>query len=154
MKTILFITLFLLLFSLFFSCEKDSGPYVAVLGNPIDTTKIDTNGTGQPTIPDPTIYSYSISYGTHVKPVFQQNCIQACHNPQHPKLDLRPSVSYAQLLTDGFSAPYVNTINPEQSSLYLHLAGVYTLMPQGGPKLSQGQIDTVYTWIAQGALNN
>lgn len=154
MKTILFIALFLLLFSLFFSCEKDSGPYVAAIEIVADTTKIDTNGTGQPTIPEPTIYSDSIFYGTHVKPVFQQSCVQACHNPQHPKLDLRPSVSYAQLLTDGLNAPYVNITNPEQSSLYLHLAGVYTLMPQGGPKLSQGKIDTIYTWIAQGALNN
>lgn len=152
MRTILFITLFLLLFSLFFSCEKDSGPYIIEIPKE-EKSNNDTIIT-DPIIPTPTVYPYTISYETHVKPVFQQNCIQACHNPQHPKLDLRPSVSYAQLLTDGFSAPYVNITNPNQSILYLHLAGVYTLMPQGGPKLSQGQIDTVYTWIAQGALNN
>lgn len=135
-----------------FSCTKDSGPYVVyeeIIAEPIN--KGDTN---EPTIPDPTIYTYTISYNTDVKPMLQQNCVQACHSPQHPKLDLRPQVSYNQLLTDGFSAPYVNSTSPAQSSLYLHLAGVYTLMPQGGPKLSQGKIDTVYTWIAQGALNN
>lgn len=137
---------------LLFSCTKDSGPYV--IYEEIVNEPINNGGTNQPNIPDPTIYAYTISYNTHVKNMLQQNCVQACHSPQHPKLDLRPQVSYNQLLTDGFSAPYVNSTNPEQSSLYLHLAGVYTLMPQGGPKLSQGKIDTVYTWIAQGTLNN
>lgn len=138
---------------LLFSCTKDSGPYV-VYEEITNTPPVNNGGTNEPTIPDPTIYAYTISFGTHVKPMLQQNCVQACHSPQHPKLDLRPQVSYDQLLIDGFSAPYVDTLNPQQSSLYLHLAGVYTLMPQGGPKLLQGKIDTVYTWIAQGALNN
>ena len=152
MKKIVYTLIICFVFPFLTSCEKDSGPYITDI--PIEEiSNNDTIVTG-PTIPDPTIFSYTISYGTHIKPMLSQNCVQACHNPQHPKLDLRQNVSYAELLTDGFSAPYVNTLTPNQSILYLHLVGIYTLMPQGGPKLSQGKIDSVYTWIAQGALNN
>ena len=153
MKKITYIyTVISLLILALYSCEKDSGPYIVELPHE-ELINNDTNTTG-PTIPDPTVFTYTISYDTDIKPIFSQNCVQACHNPQHPKLDLRPNVSYAELLTDGFSAPYVNVATPNQSILYLHLAGIYSLMPQGGPQLSQGKIDSVYTWISQGALNN
>lgn len=133
----------------FYSCIKDSGPYFKVI--PIE--EVDNSPTIS-VVPEPTVYSYTILYGTDIAPMLQQSCVQNCHSPQHPKLDLRPQVSYAQLLTDGFSAPYVNVGTPNQSILYLHLVGLYSLMPQGGPALSQGKIDSVYTWISQGALNN
>lgn len=134
---------------LLFSCAKDEGPFVnnTNTGNTItDTTII--------TIPEPTVYSYPISFGTDVKPIFPASCVMGCHNPQHPKLDLRPPVAYDQLLTDGASAPYVNVTDPKLSILYLHLVGIYTPMPLDNPKLPQGQIDTIFTWISQGALNN
>ena len=134
------------------SCEKDSGPYIVKMPYEEEITNDTTTTT--PTIPSPTVFTYTISYGSDIKPMLSQNCVQSCHNTQHPKLDLRQQVSYDQLLTDGFSAPYVNTVTPNQSILYLHLAGIYTLMPQGGPQFSQGKIDSVYTWITQGALNN
>jgi hypothetical protein len=145
-RTISLIILTVFALTVFFSCDKDSGPYIIEIPNE-EGTNNDTTTT--PTVPDPTVFSYSISYGSDIKPLLQQNCVQSCHNSQHPKLDLRPQVSYDQLLTDGFSAPYVDIINPNQSLLYLHLAGIYTLMPQGGPQLSQGKIDSVYTWISQ-----
>lgn len=132
------------------SCVKDQGPYIieqAYIPPPEDTVII-------PGPVTPTVYSETIFFSTDISPMLQQNCVQQCHNQQHPKLDLRPQVSYDQLLTLGVSAPYVNTTNPNQSLLYLHLAGVYTLMPEGGPALSQGKIDSVFTWVTQGALNN
>lgn len=144
-------TVIIIVLTLFWlnSCDKDKGPYfIENIYIPQDTT------TPPPTVTPPTVFSYSISYNNDIKFMFQESCVQQCHNQQHPKLDLRPQVSYNQLLTDGLNAPYVNTISPEQSSLYLHLAGIYTLMPLNGPALSQGKIDTVYTWISQGALNN
>lgn len=133
---------------LFSSCEKDKGPYFVEL-TPIEDTVVQP-----PPVTPPTEFAYTISYNNDVKTMFAANCVQQCHNPSHPKLDLRPSVSYDQLLFDGLSAPYVDTINPQQSSLYLHLAGVYTQMPLDTTPLSQGKIDTVYTWISQGAQNN
>lgn len=153
MKKFILVLIIAISYGVLSSCEKDIGPYIAESDStllPIDTS----SNPQQDTIPDPTIFPYTISYNNHIKQMLAQNCVQACHSPQHPKLDLRPPVSYDQLLTDGFSAPYVNTTSPDQSILYLHLAGIYSLMPQGGPKLSQGKIDSVYTWIAQGAQNN
>ena len=134
---------------MFFSCAKDEGPFVKYIP-PVNDTVPDV----QDSIPAPTAYSYTISFWTDVKPIFTGNCVMMCHNMEHPKLDLRPPVAYDQLLTDGSSAPYVIPMAPAPSNLYLHLNGEYALMPQGGSKLSQGKIDTVYTWIAQGALDN
>jgi len=139
-----------------FSCAKDEGPFIkktATVPTPKDTVPTPKDTTPS-TIPEPTVFPYTILFNTDVKPIFPASCVQGCHNPNHPKLDLRPNVAYKQLLTDGFSAPYVNVSTPKQSILYLHLVGVYTLMPKGGQKLSQGKIDTVYTWITQGALDN
>ncbi|GIK70704.1 MAG: hypothetical protein HND27_01160 [Bacteroidetes bacterium] len=140
-----------------FSCAKDEGPFVKKMALPLpkpqDTVPSPTDTTPT-TIPEPTVFPYTILFNTDVKPIFPANCVQGCHNPQHPKLDLRPNVAYKQLLTDGFSAPYVNVSVPKQSILYLHLVGIYPLMPKNGQKLSQGKIDTIYTWISQGALDN
>lgn len=146
-KHVLLSILFLLQLSFFISCDKDSGPYIKIIKNLNDTLDLDT-------IPEPTVYPYSIKFGADIKPIFTGNCVRACHNPSHPKLDLRPPVVYKQLLTDGKSAPYVNIVTPKQSLLYLHLTGIYTLMPKDGPKLSQGKIDSVFTWISQGAIDN
>jgi len=152
MKNLLITSILTTLVGIFISCEKDKGPYI--IEKPIVEDTTSTTTPLPPAMDTPTVYTYTISYGTDISPIFQQNCVQACHNQNHPKLDLRPPVSYDQLLTDGTSTPYVNTTTPIQSLLHLHLAGVYTLMPEGGPALSQGKIDSVYTWISQGALNN
>lgn len=155
MKYKLYLTAWILLSALLFvTCTKDEGPFVqkTIVIPPIDT------GGNQDTliisIPEPTVYSYTIGFNTHVKPVFQASCIMGCHNMNHPFLDLRPPVAYNELLTMGTNAPYVNVSAPKQSTLYKHLVGIYTLMPKNGQKLPQGKIDTVYTWISQGALNN
>ena len=140
-----------------FSCAKDEGPFVKKTVTPApkpQDTVPTPNDTTPKTIPEPTVFPYTISFNTDIKPIFPASCVQGCHNPQHPKLDLRPNVAYQQLLIDGFSAPYANVSMPKQSILYLHLVGIYTLMQKDGQKLSQGKIDTVYTWITQGALDN
>lgn len=149
-----FVFIAALLFLFLISCEKDEGPFVK---KTIVVTPVDTSGNQDTviiTIPEPTVYTYSISFGSHVKPVFQTSCIMGCHNMNHPYLDLRPPVAYNELLSTGASAPYVNVSMPKQSILYKHLVGIYTLMPKDASKLPQGQIDTIYTWISQGALNN
>ena len=133
---------------LIISCAKDKGPLVRKTTNapnkPIDSINI----------PEPTILPITISFNNHIKPVFKNNCIQGCHNPSHPKLDLRPPVAYNQLLTLGKSAPYVNPAEPKKSILYLHLVGIRHPKPKDKPKLQQAAIDTVYTWIYQGAAND
>jgi hypothetical protein len=145
------------------SCEKDQGPYY-VNPSTIDTTKLptDTNKTPNDTdttspivIPKPTLLSYTVEFNAHIKPIIQTNCMgQGCHNPSHPALDLRPQVAYKQLLTDGKNAPYVDTLEPAKSIIYLHLVGIRLPMPKDRPKLPQEDIDKIYTWITQGAKNN
>ena len=115
-----------------YSCTKDKGPFTP---SKVDTSEIDT-----------------VSFTTHVQPIFDASCI-SCHNASHSKLDLQPAVSYNQLLTGGFSAPYVDTANPTQSNIYLHLTGALSIMPPSG-SLPDGNIDVVLLWIEQGALNN
>jgi hypothetical protein len=133
---------------LMISCAKDEGPFV----------RVSTSNTNKPNdsikIIEPTVLPFTIRFNDHIKPIFRSNCIQGCHSPSHPKLDLRPPVAYNQLLTLGKSAPYVNPAEPKKSILYLHLVGIRLPMPKDKPKLSQATIDTVYTWISQGAANN
>ena len=143
--------IFILIFSLILfiiSCSKDKGPLVR------KTNKLPDKPNDSINILEPTILPITISFNNHLKPVFKNSCIQGCHTPSHPKLDLRPPVAYNQLLTLGKSAPYVNPAEPKKSILYLHLVGIRLPMPKDKPKLYQSAIDTVYTWIVQGAANN
>lgn len=128
------------------SCAKDEGPFLKTTNN--------NNNNNQDTIPEPTVFKDTMSFKTNIVPIFKSNCIQGCHNPTHPKLDLRPQVAYTQLLTAGKSAPYVNVTAPKQSIIYNHLVGIFLPMPKDKPKLQQAQIDSIYTWISQGAINN
>ena len=132
MKGITYLIIGLTMIILLFACNKDKGPFFI---EEADISEIDT-----------------VSYSTHIQPIFDMNCV-ACHNASHAKLDLLTSVSYNELLTTGFSAPYVNTTNPEQSNLYLHLTGALSIMPPAG-SLSLNDQELVLLWITQGALNN
>lgn len=116
----------------FGSCNKDSGPFSNSVSdiNPDDT----------------------VSYSGQVQPIFDLNCT-SCHNENHSKLDLRPTVSYNELLFSGFSAPYIDTINPDQSNLYKHLTGVLSQMPPSFT-LTDTELDIIFYWMQQGALNN
>ncbi|MBP8725846.1 MAG: hypothetical protein KBF37_04305 [Saprospiraceae bacterium] len=127
------------------SCEKDQGPLI-LEGH-------GDHGHSCDTVVDPPAGD-TLSYNNFIKPMLAKGCVQGCHNPSHPKLDLRPPVSYNQLLTDGYHAPYVDPANPESSLLIRHLRGEELLMPQGGPAWPSEKIDSVLLWIRQGALNN
>lgn len=132
MKALIKVSIVLTILVLLFSCNKDEGPFVK---GGIDISQIDT-----------------VSYSVHIQPIFDANCI-ACHNASHSKLDLQTAVSYDELLTIGFSAPYVDTANPEQSNVYLHLTGTLSMMPPSGA-LSLDDQELILLWIDQGALNN
>lgn len=132
MKTINIITLIIISLLFLLSCNKDKGPYLS------SSTNFNEKDT--------------VSYSQHIQPLLDANCI-SCHNASHSKLDLQSAVSYNQLLTDGFSAPYVDTANPSQSNLYLHLTGALSLMPPAGA-LSLNDQELFLLWIEQGAENN
>jgi hypothetical protein len=132
MKALIKISIGITFIILLFACNKDEGPFIS---GGIDVSEIDT-----------------VSYSTHIQPIFDANCI-SCHNASHAKLDLQQAISYDQLLTDGFSASYVDTANPAQSNLYLHLTGGLAIMPPSGALLQTDQ-DLILLWIDQGASNN
>jgi hypothetical protein len=116
-----------------YGCEKDKGPLVDA---PPDDTTVE------------------ISYKTSIQPIFDTYCIR-CHVGSHPLLDLRAEFSYDQLLYEGVSAPYVDTVDAENSILMQRLRGV-TLehMPPEPPNPPDIKIESIKKWIEQGAKNN
>lgn len=112
------------------SCRKDIGPIVI-----------------PPVNPPP------VSFVNDIQPIFDASCV-SCHDEFHQYLNLKPCCSYYELLFTGTNAPYVDTINPEQSMIYMRLMGTASpAMPFGNP-LPQNEIDLVLRWIQEGAKNN
>ena len=123
---------------LFSACEKDSGPIII-----------------KPEIPEDTVPDF-VSFANDIQPIFNFNCI-ACHNENHPFLNLKECCSWDQLLNSGVSAPYIDTLNPTESYLYIRVAGAGQNppeMPPGGPFLIQEETDLILKWIQEGAKDN
>ena len=103
-------------------------------------------GNNEPPDPDPTTVSFSLD----IQPLFQTECI-TCHGSAGG-LDVQ---TYSALLAGGNSGAVVIAGDPDNSFLVQHLEGTRTpQMPLSRPPLSQPQIDTIRTWIAEGALDN
>ena len=87
-----------------------------------------------------------ISYSVHIQPIFDRGCNgSGCHTSGGPDPDLTSGLSYNSLLSGG----YVNTENPEGSSLYTSVRfGSMQVYAQ------LGDADYILKWIQQGALNN
>ena len=114
-----------------FSCEKDSGPYIV-----------------PPDVVPP------VSFSAEIQPIFDAYCI-SCHDENHSYLNLKSCCSWYELSATGYNAPYIDTINPEQSTLYKRITGVIApVMPSTGTPLSQNDIDIILRWIDEGAKNN
>lgn len=123
-----FISLFM------WSCTKDEGPLIIKPPIPAGDTMV--------------------RFERDIQPYFDSYCVR-CHNQSHPFLDLRDGYAYGQLLFIGHLAPYVDTVNPENSILIGRLRGVeYPIMPPDGSHIPRGMIDSVAHWMRQGALNN
>ncbi len=132
LATLTFFTILILMAS----CEKDSGPIVIKPDAPANT--IDT----------------TISFSEIIQPLFNIHCIQ-CHNNTHPFLDLRESFAYDELVQNGENAPYVDSIQPEESYLAARLYGVeWPIMPPDPPHFTASEIDTIIQWMQEGFKNN
>lgn len=91
-----------------------------------------------------------VSYSTHIQPIWDNSCATSgCHNGT-TEPNLSDGVSLNALLSGG----YVNTLLPEESSLYHSVDFISNPMPPGGPKLSDQQIELILCWISEGAPNN
>jgi len=97
--------------------------------------------------PDPN--APPISFATEILPIFTTPC-QNCHPGANP-LDLSAANAYNQLLTDGPNAPYVDTLNPTASILYLKIKPGGSM---NGNLVNQADVEKVLTWITEGAQNN
>lgn len=99
-----------------------------------------------------------------VQSVFVKYRCAACHPVVNPSLDLRPGHEYGSLV--GIRAvedPRLVRVvagDPARSFLYQKIAGdpqlgdipaIGARMPQGAPRMEQGDIDLVAAWIRQGA---
>ena len=91
-----------------------------------------------------------VSYSTHIMPIFENLCsTSGCHDgTREPNLEAE--VSWNALRSGG----YINTTNPEVSSLYRAVDFLENPMPPGGPKLTDLNIELILCWMSEGALNN
>ncbi len=91
-----------------------------------------------------------LTYEDHVYPIFDEHCI-ACHDQgdESGGLDLS---SHATTLQGGSSGKTLRPGNPDESRLYLLVSHKEKpTMPPKEPRIDQKLIDTIKTWIAQGA---
>ena len=83
-----------------------------------------------------------VSYSADVQPIFDAKCIN-CHNGGQ-KPNLTSPNSYNALINGG----YVNTDDPESSTLYTVLRGTHDSRATEDEKMF------ILGWITEGALNN
>ena len=106
----------------------------------VTSCKKDTETEPEKTIgPKPTI---TIEFQAHVKPLFDNYCNGGyCHGGG---ADGKYFDTHANVVMVP-NATLLGAIN--------HTAG-FEPMPKSQPKLRQGEIDTITTWINEGSLNN
>lgn len=113
--------------------------------------------------------SETVSFAGDLQPIFNASCASAgCHDggPGRPgpmggksSLDLTDGSSFASLLNATSNCgPVVVPGDPEGSLLIGKLTGLAlctgSQMPKGDPPLADNLIDTIATWICQGAEDN
>ena len=91
-------------------------------------------------LPPPEQCADTVYFSTQILPMIQNNCI-GCHS-----------------LGNGFEIELTNhaqiSSNADACFNSMTESGGYTLMPYGGPKLSDSLIDVFNCWVVQGKLNN
>lgn len=88
----------------------------------------------------------TVSFKTHLVPLFEQGCnASVCHGGSADP-DLRPDNAYNSLISGG----YVDTDDPGQSSLYTSLLRGGSMEQYADP----GDAELILRWIEQGAQNN
>jgi hypothetical protein len=101
----------------------------------------------------PPIEIEEVSFNDDVIPIFETSCIgSGCHQDGGVEPDLTPSEAYESLQGlnhDG--EPYINVGEPDESALMEELDTGE--MPPGS-NLPQVLIETIRTWMAEGAKDN
>jgi len=96
--------------------------------------------------PDP---DNPLSFADDIVPIFTNgNYCTACHDTGGEEPNLEAASAYNSLTNGG----YINTTNPEQSTL-ITVAGPGT-SEHGWKKFTNSQTEKILQWISEGASNN
>lgn len=110
-----------------------------------------------------------VSYSRDVQPIFSTNCaFSGCHDhlTMSGGLNLEANASYENIVNVPSTETALDRIepgDPDQSYLYLKLTGDYVNVPGGegtgrmplnGPPLPDDDIETIESWILDGAPDN
>ncbi|HEU4724865.1 MAG TPA: choice-of-anchor D domain-containing protein [Candidatus Eisenbacteria bacterium] len=98
-------------------------------------------------------FGTSVSYAADIRPILVNRCA-SCHdfaNPSDPQM-------YEHLFFDFGGFGYIKAFDPGNSWIYQKIKSPPGFggdrMPQGGPYLTDTQIDNFRRWILEGALEN
>lgn len=128
LKTLLFASAASIFLAAISACEKDKAEPIGG-GNPQDTVT-------QLTLCD----TVNFTYTADVEPIIKGNCsFSGCHGngSQSGGVNLN---SYSSVAAEAQKAQFLGSIKHESG---------FSRMPQGRPKLSDEQIETIECWIKQ-----
>jgi hypothetical protein len=95
---------------------------------------------------NPSAPPQATSYAKDIQPIFTADCaVSGCHVAGGQTPDLAAEVSYNDLISGGF----VNTVIPNQSTLYLMINGEMQVHIS-----SAADRQKIYDWIRTGAIDN
>ena len=114
--------------------------------------------------PPPPVADTLVSFSNQIQPIFDSNCaVTGCHAGSTPQdgMSLVAGQSYANLVNipsiEVSNYDRVKPFYPDSSYLYFKITGnsiAGPRMPYLRPPLPDSLIQTVRTWIQQGARNN
>ncbi len=100
------------------------------------------------TIPDATISNTTVYFQNDVLPIFQSSCaMNGCHNSTN-KVDGYDLSNYDAILSKGITKG-----NYKSSKIYTEIANG-AMPPRGYTAITSTQLNSIASWIQQGALNN
>jgi hypothetical protein len=123
------------------------------------TSSTSSNPTG------PTTSDTTISFASQVQPIFSSNCaLSGCHSGSGAQqgMNLAAGSAYAAIVNvpSREKSQFMRVLpsKSDSSYLYLKITGSSLIsgarMPYNRPALSQSDIQTIQSWIDQGAKNN
>lgn len=92
----------------------------------------------------------AVSFTNDVMPILETYC-QKCHGLERVKEGL-DMTTYENLMAGSFNGSVVTPGNANDSLLVELI--IKNKMPDRGPKVSQGELQTIIDWVNQGAINN
>lgn len=93
-----------------------------------------------------------VSFYRQIRPILQRHC-SGCHQPAKQGGNLQ-LISYESFKKGGDNGASFVPGNPDESQIVKQISGAKPEMPLNSDPLTPKQIDTIRTWIAQGAADD